>query len=228
MTQALNLMTRFPNLVLLGALILVSGCVDINDAKVQVQHPGEIDPYNQISLDKCPQHTSPHRLFTALTGSNSALAQGGTGVASNQQDFDKMWGYLSSVETGDVTTFSLTQKPVINWGQEIAYYLVVGADSSCQKTKPFGDEMNTDCYSITIPLYRYSEGTNCQPPLYFPVFIYILSAQKNIPINVQWVYPTPVPTATLLPTATPTPAPTATPRPTSLGKATPAPESEDE
>lgn len=223
MIKASNLFTRFLKLALFGGLALFSGCVDINDSKVQILRPTEIDPNHQISLDKCPQHTNPHRLFKALTGSNSVLAQGGTGVALNQLDFDKMWGNLSSVETGNVTTSALTQEPVINWDQQMVYYLVIGTDNSCQKTKPFGDEMNTDCFSITIPLYRYLEGTNCQPPLSFPVFLYIYS-KSNLPINIQWVYPTPIPTAALLPT----PSPTATPTPTSSGKTIPTPESENE
>jgi hypothetical protein len=213
-----NPFTHLRKSILVSGLILApvwfSGCVDINDTRVQVQHPEEVDPYARNVLDKCPQHTNPHRLITALTGATSPLGQSGPQLVSNQVDFDRMWDYLSSVDMGNVTTSSLSQKPVIDWGQDMAYFLVVPLDSSCQKTKPFGDEMNTDCYSITIPLYRYLEGTNCGPPLYYPVFIYIYS-NKSLPMNVQWNYPTPTvtlsPVPTAKPTATATPTPTATP-----------------
>jgi hypothetical protein len=218
-----NPFTHLKKLVLISGLISApvwfSGCVDINDTRVQVQHPEEADPYARNVLDKCPQHTNPHRLFTALTGTNSPLGQSGPQLAGNQADFDRMWTYLSSVDMGDVSISSLTQKPIINWDQDMAYFLVVPIDNNCQKTKPFGDQMNTDCYSITIPLYRYLEGTNCGPPLYYSVFIYIYS-NKSLPMNVLWVYPTPTSSPTLVP------KPTATPK--AIPTATPTPESEDE
>src|SRR5579872_3900865 len=218
MIQPPNPFTHFKKLVLVSGLISAlawfSGCVDINDTRVQVQPPSQADPYARNVLDKCPPHTNPHRLITALTVTNSPLGQNGPQIAANQADFDRMWDYLSSVDMCNVTTSSLTQKPVINWDSDMAYFLVVPIDNNCQKTRPFGDEMNTDCYSITIPLYRYMEGTNCGPPLYYSVFIYIYS-NKSLPMNVLWVYPTPTvtssPMPTVKPTATATPIPTATP-----------------
>ncbi len=218
MIRIQNTFTHLKKLVLVSGLILApawfSGCVDINDTRVQVQHPGEVDPYAHNVVDKCPQHTNPHRLITALIGETSPLGQNGPQLIGNQVDFDGMWNYLSSVDMGNVTTSSLTQKPIINWDSDMAYFLVVPIDSNCQKTLPFGDEMNTDCYTITIPLYRYLEGTDCGPPLYYPVFIYIYS-KISLPMNVLWVYPTPTATPSLMPTlkptATLTPTPTATP-----------------
>src|SRR5258708_13728893 len=122
---------------LLLNLIWFSGCVDINDARVQVQPPGEADIYSRNVLDKCPPHTNPHRLVVAQTGSNSVLAQLGPAVANSQQDFDKYWSYLSALEPGaNIITSSLSQEPLVNWGQETVDFLVIPVNNSSQQTKP--------------------------------------------------------------------------------------------
>jgi hypothetical protein len=198
-------------------LALAAGCVDINDARVQVQAPGQVDPYSRIALDQCTPVVYPHRLIVAKTGSASPLAQVGPQMVYNQLDFDKYWGYVTAQDSDKISTSNLSQVPLVNWDQQWAYFLVVGANNSCEKTKPFGEEMKTDCYTISIPLYRYQEGTDCQPPTSFTVFIYLFP-KTNLPVNFVWVYPTPIPTATPKPTLTSTP--TATP--------TPPPDSEDE
>ncbi len=141
----------------------------------------------------------------------------------SQAEFEKWWVYVSVLDDGRTQTSALSQVPIVDWSQQVAFFNVIPASNSCEKTKPYGDEMTTDCYTITMPIYRYLEGTNCGSPSAFQVFIYIYP-KVNLPVIGQWVYPTPIPTATLLPTATPT----ATPRPTSLEKATPTPESENE
>ena len=204
------------------ALVLLSlafsaGCVDINDTRVQVQRPGDVDIYQRNVLDRCPSHKYPHRLVVAQTGLNSPLAQRGSQIVTTQTDFDQLWAALATVENSNITTTSLTQEPVVNWEQEQALFMVVAVDNSCQKTLPFGDEMTTDCYSITAPLFRYWDGSHCGPPIYYPVFLYIYP-KTGWPVNIQWVVPTPTFTMT------PKPIPTATPRATP----TPEPESEDE
>lgn len=195
---------------LVGCLLFfAAGCVDINDAKVQVQAPAQIDPYNRIALDKCPSHVYPHRLVVAQTGSSSQLVQLGSQMAYNQQDFDKWWSMVSTLGSIDPTTSTPSQQPIVNWDQQGAYFLVIGVGNSCDLTKPMADEMTTDCYSISVNLYRYSEGTNCQPPGNLAVFIYVFP-KSTLPVNVVWFYPTPVPTPTPkpIPTLTPTPTPT--------------------
>ncbi len=197
----------------MGCLLLsAAGCVDINDAKVQVKAPGEVDPYGRNVLDKCPTHIYPHRLIVARTGSSSPLAQIGTQLVSTQQVFDQYWSNVSVNPEDQVSDTPISAQPNVNWDQQYAYFYVVPVSSSCEKTKPMPDGMTTDCYSISIPLYRYIEGTNCQPASNLMVFIYIIS-KVSLPFGVVWYYPTPSPTPTPkpIPTLTPTPAPTSTP-----------------
>ncbi len=198
-------------------VLAASGCVDINDARVQVLAPGQVDPYSRIGLDKCPSHVYPHRLILGQTGSSSPLAQVGPQMINNQRDFDKYWGYVTAIPNDKISTASLSQQPLVNWEQQMVYFIVIATNNTCEKSKPMPDEMTTDCYTVTIPLYRYFEGTDCQPPGFNLVFIYLFP-KTPLPVNFVWFYPTPVPT----PTPKPIPTPTFTPTPT------PLPESEDE
>src|SRR5260221_12407527 len=110
-------MKRFLSILSGIVLMVLAGCVDINDAKVQVQRPGEIDPYKRNVLDKCPPHTNLHRLVMAKTGSNSILAQGGTEIVYTQKDFDQAWSYLSAVDDGNVALSHSSREPVVTWNQ---------------------------------------------------------------------------------------------------------------
>lgn len=203
-------------LILFGA-----GCVDINDAKVQVQAPGEVDPYGRNVLDKCAPHIYPHRLIVAHTGSSSPLAQVGAQLISTQQVFDQYWANVSVNPNDQVSDTPISAQPTVNWDQQLAYFYVVQVNTSCEKSKPMPDGMTTDCYSITIPIFRYLEGNNCQPPSDLLVLIYIIS-KVSLPFGVEWHYATPVPTSTPKPgpTLTPTPIPTATPLPETEGEDT--------
>ncbi|HUO58724.1 MAG TPA: hypothetical protein VMV05_11170 [bacterium] len=206
---------------ILVALAAGAGCVDINDSRVQVQRPGDLEQYQRSLLpeDKCSPHTVPHRLIRAQTTNGSILTQAGAQFVNNQQDFDKWWPVISP-EAGwqnNMSVSSLTGEPVINWDQETAYFVLCPISNSCQKISPDTNEMDTDCFTITVHLREYRETQNCQAPVFYPVFVYIYS-KTNLPVNVVDFYPTPTPTVTFTPTATSTPR----------IRPTPTPESEDE
>ncbi len=208
---------------LVSSLAWFTGCVDINDAKVQVQAPGQIENYSRNVIDKCTPQAYPHRLIVAKTTAASPLAQNGSHEVVTQEEFEKFWNYVSVLDEGKTQISALSQIPIVDWSQQVAFFSVIPATNSCEKTKPYGDEMTTDCYTIKMPIYRYLEGTNCGPPDSLSVFIYIYP-KVNLPVIGEWFYPTLIPTATIPPTATPT----ATSLPVNLGKATPTPESGDE
>ena len=213
---------RRPFLLLLAlAVAAVAGCVDINDSRVQVQRPGDLEQYQRglLPQDKCSPHLFPHRFVRGQTGSGSLLARAGSQFVNSQEDFDKWWKEITAQIGMDnkVALSSLTGEPIVNWSQETAFFLLVPISTTCQKIDPDTDEMVTDCFTITVKL-REERGTqNCQPPVFYPVFIYLYS-KTNLPFNVVDFYPTPTPT----PVSTLRVTPTATPRPT------PTPESEDE
>lgn len=191
-------------------LLILTGCVDINDPNVHVQQPGQVEQYQRSPLDKCQPHIYPHRLIKGQVALGSALLQMGSPISANDQPtFDLCWNYVSpQLDENKVPSFSL--KPVVNWDQESAYFYVATLDNDCQKAEPYGDEMTTDCFNITILVYRTSDGKDCQPIASYPVFIYIYP-KTTWPIGVQNIYPTatftPAPTATATATPTPTPAP---------------------
>ena len=190
----------------------IGGCVSINDNTVQVTPPGQADQYQRNVLDKCPPHINPHRLILAQIVTGSSLVTTGSQVVTNQQDFDNWWSQMApQVTSNNIPTYSLSQAPMIDWTQQQVYFLMVPIDTTCQKTVPYGDEMISDCYDITVPLYRTTETQNCVPAGYYPVFVFIY-AKTNLPLSIQWINPTPTPTTSPLPTSTSTPTPTATPQ----------------
>jgi hypothetical protein len=197
--------------VLAMAFLLSAGCVSIYDSKVDVQPPGQVEQYNRSTIDQCTPHVYPHRLIQATTGMAYPYLQTGGGLVNDQVQFDQWWAGLS-LQLDQDKVVSTNLKPVIDWTQQTAYFIPVQIGSPCQKVKPFGDEMTTDCYNITIPIYTWMEGENCQQPITsYPVFIYIYPKANNQPVGIQWIHPTPTPTfsptraATATPTATPTP-----------------------
>ena len=158
---------------LVSSLAWFTGCVDINDAKVQVQAPRQIENYSRNVIDKCTPQAYPHRLILGHTGNASPLVQLGSHEMDSQAEFEKWWVYVSVLDDGRTQTSALSQVPIVDWSQQVAFFNVIPASNSCEKTKPYGDEMTTDCYTITMPIYRYLEGTNCGSPSAFQVFIYI-------------------------------------------------------
>jgi hypothetical protein len=197
-------------LFLLGVL-WQAGCVDISDTKVQVQAPGQVDTYDRSFITQCTPHVMPHRLIRATIGEASPYFHTSGALVSDQADFDLWWSALTvQLDQNKVVTDNL--KPVIDWTNQIANIVVVPLTGPCQKTKPFGDEMTTDCYNVTIPIYIWNEGQDCSSDVpSYPVYIYIYPI-VNLPVNVQWVQPTP--TLTLVPSPTPTSTPSPTPSPT--------------
>jgi hypothetical protein len=181
-----------------------------------MKYPSPVEDRNRSPLDKCPPHTFPHSLILAQAQAGSPLSREGPQNSGNQQSFDYWWGYVSpQLDLNHVPTYSL--KPIIDWDKEDATFLPIGIDSSCWKAEPYGEEMTTDCYVVTLPIYLSREGEDCRPPANYPVFIYI-HPKTNLPFDQQFIYPTP--TSTVEPVMTPTPLPVPTP--------TPEPESGDE
>lgn len=201
-------------LTLALAFAAAAGCVSIDDPNVRVVKPGEVDPYPRNVLDKCPPHTYPHRLIYAQAGNGSILTRQGQSAASTQADFDLYWSSITPMldpKNIDINTNANTStKPVINFDREMALFVPLPPENSCQKFKPIGDEMVTDCYTITIPIFWYREGQDCQPVSAIPVFLYIFP-RANWPVNVHLEQATATPTATpsvvFAPTRTPTPTP---------------------
>lgn len=191
--------------------MVMVGCVSIHDT-IPIEYPSPVDQYNRNTLDKCTPHVNPHRLILAQEGLGSYLvSHGGNQIVNNQQDFDLLWNSVSpQLDPNNVPSSSL--EPIIDWDHESAYFLTVPRDQTCQKAKPFGDEMVSDCYSVSLIIFRYNEGS-CEQAVNYPVFIYIY-AKTNLPVGIQWVYPTSVPTATAVPAppARPTMTPTPTPK----------------
>ncbi len=183
-------------------VILISGCVDINDAKVQVRAPGEMDPYARNVLDKCALHTNPHQVIRGEIIAGSSLIQGSGVFVYNQQDFDYFWGNLSSLKAVNVSAEGVL-KPVVDWAHSSAYFLLLPLSNSCE-TVDFLD-MTTDCYDIFCVLDKKVEGTNCQPRSTNPVFV-IIYPKTTLPVGLQWVASaTPTPAAVITPTLTPAP-----------------------
>lgn len=200
-------------IVLMGCLclsfvFLFSGCVDINDAKVQVHAPGEADPYSRNVLDKCPPHTYPHQLIQGEISAGATLIQGSGVIVNNQQDFDFYWGNLSSLKAENPSPDGVV-KPVVDWAHNSAHFLVIPLNNSCEKLELLG--MTTDCYDIFFRFNRKVEGTDCQPRASNPAYVFIYP-KATLPISLQWVVAdTPTPTVAM--TATPAFAPTLTPVP---------------
>jgi hypothetical protein len=199
-----------------GALFMaVAGCVPISQ-NVSVQYPSPIDPSNN-TLYKCTPQAYPHRLIITRISAGSPLLQTDGGAVNDQVNFDRDWSQLSP-DFDEKNTSADTLAPVINWEQETANFMPVFLDNSCEKAKPYGDQMTTDCYTVAAPILRYTEGGNCQHTVTtYPVFVYIYP-KTGMPVSRTWVYFTPTPT--LLPTVTATPK--------AIPTATPTPESEEE
>jgi hypothetical protein len=154
----------------------------------------------------------------AQTGNSSILTRQGQSAAINQAQFDDYWSTITPILDPNSLT-NTTAKPVVNFDREIALFAVMTSADTCTTYKPFGDEMSTDCYNITISILWTQEGQNCQPMNVIPVFLYIYP-KTEWPVAVQMVHFTPTPT--LVPTVVLKPTPTATIAPT------PIPEDEEE
>ena len=193
-------------------LLLMAGCVSIYDSKVNVTPPGQVESYNRSVIEQCTPHVYPHRLILATTGMAYPYLSTGGGLVNDQTNFDLWWTGLSvQLDQNKVVTDNL--KPVIDWTRETAYFIPVQLNGPCQKVKPYGDEMITDCYNISIPIYTWQEGENCQQAITnYPVYLYIYPNATNQPVGVTWIHPSPTPTFSPTPTATS--KPTATPTPT--------------
>ena len=146
----------------------------------------------------------------------SPLLREGGQNAGNQRDFDYWWGFISPQLNADNTP-SYSLKPVIDWDTETASFIPLGIDTTCRRIKPYGEGLVTNCYTVTVLLYSYTEGGDCQTPVNYPVFIYI-HAKTNLPFEIRYFYPTPTPPA----------EPAATPDPSSAPATAPTPESGDE
>ena len=167
--------------IILLVFSLTAGCVSIYDSKVQVQHPSEVDPYQRNLVDKCDPHVYPNRLISAEMGMGTTLIQGSTTV-QDQNTFDQYWNSISpSQDENSVPSYSL--KPVIDWDHQVVYFLPVGLTNTCEKVRPLAIE--TDCYNITVTLYKYVEGQNCSPRTTSPVFVYICP-KSDWPLQTQW------------------------------------------
>jgi len=192
----------------LGLVILGVGCVSLdNPNNVQVVPPSTADAYSRNQLDKCAPHVYPHRLIYGATGIGSTLMQQGAAIVNTQADFDNYWNSMTATfDSNKVPTNGL--KPTVNFDQESVYFLPISISNSCQRFEPYGDQLTTDCYNISIVMYRYTATDNCQAVNEIPVFVYIYP-KTTWPIGMQWIDPTPVPTVAAV--MTPTPATTATP-----------------
>jgi hypothetical protein len=196
-----------------GIFLLVSGCVSIDDPNVHVVRPSETDIYQRNVLNKCPPHTYPHRLVMAQAGNSSILTRQGQSAALSQAQFDDYWNTLTPILDPN-SAINSAAKPVVNFDREIALFIPMMSANSCTTYQPFGDEMSTDCYNITISIFWKQEGQDCQTLSAIPVFLYIYP-KTEWPVIVQMVHstptPTPVPTVVLKPTPTATIVPTPTP-----------------
>jgi hypothetical protein len=165
-----------------GLFILETGCVSIYD-NVNVQKPETVDQYQRNILDKCLPHTLPHRVILAQMPSVNPPVLGGGPDVNDQQGFDDLWNKIQPVQdlSGDVTSFGL--KPLVSWGVQTAHFLPILTGNSCEKIKPLA--METDCYTINIVLYKYTEGKNCSDPTSFPVLIYIYP-KTPLPMAIKW------------------------------------------
>ncbi len=196
-------------------LAVLGGCVPLSQ-EVPIYYPEPVGQNSASPLDKCPLHVYPHRLILAQAADGSPLVRAGWQLVGNQKDFDYWWGFIApQLDEKNVPSGSL--KPVVDWDRQVASFVPISADTTCEKARPYGSEMTTDCLAIQIPIYRYYEGGDCKPPSQFQVFVYI-HPRSPLPLTFQWIYPT----------ATPTPFPTATETPTPTPFPTPTPESEDE
>jgi hypothetical protein len=210
MNEDVAMISRAKIFLPLVVLILAgAGCVRLRD-NLQVSAPNQVDLYQRNVLDKCEPHVYPHRLILAQAGTGSQLLQVGGQMVNNQIDFDRWWN--SVTPQLDATNSSIDAlKPTVNWELQQVFFLPISVSSSCHKVRSYGDEMTTDCYSITVPIIQSFEGQNCQPALSHPVLIYIFP-KTTLPVTAQWVTPTPTPgpVATAVPPPTPTPIPAGT------------------
>ncbi|HVZ79849.1 MAG TPA: hypothetical protein VHE12_03510 [bacterium] len=175
-------------------LLSLAGCVSIYDSKVQVERPAAVESYNNRSpLDRCAPHVYPHRLIQATAGGGYPYLNAGGALIDTQEQFDQWWAGLSvQLDQDKVVTDNL--KPLIDWSKQSVYMIPLTLNP-CEKVKPFGDGMSTDCYTITIPIYRWTDEENCQKnSANIPVFIYIYPKAVGQPVSMEWHYPTPTPT----------------------------------
>ena len=201
----------------LGALVLVwAGCVSI-DQNVPVYAPGQVEDRGRSPLDVCDPHSLPHRLIRATANMPSSITAMGSAQVNDQAGFDFWWNQVNA-QLDPKMALANNGEPLIDWGNQTALFEVMPVNNTCQQAMSYGDEMNTDCFTITILDYIETDGPPCdpQPLTQVPVFIYIYP-NTNLPVAFKWITPTPQPSPTFTPTttvtATPTVTPTATPTP---------------
>lgn len=207
----------------LGAAVLVwAGCVSI-DQNVPVYAPGQVEPYGRSPLDVCEPHSLPHRLIQATTSMPSSMTAVGSALVNNQAGFDIWWGMINP-QLDPTMALTSNGEPLIDWATQTVYFVVLPVTNTCQKAWPYGDGMNTDCYTITVSDYIDTEGPPCDPqtPAQVPVYVYIYP-NTNLPLVFKWITPTPMPSPPPGPAATETPTPTVTPTATPTATPTPLP-----
>jgi hypothetical protein len=199
-------------LSLAAVLVIWAGCVPISQ-NVPVYAPGQVEDRGRSPLDVCQPHSLPHRLILATAGVPSPMTNAGSAQVNDQAGFDYWWGQVNAQLDPGVAVNSKGE-PLIDWTNQTAYFAVMPVNNACQKVWPYGDEMNTDCYTISVLMYIDSAGPPCdpQPLTQVPVFIYIYPT-TNLPLSFKAITPTPMPSPTGTPTATVTATPTVTPTP---------------
>ncbi len=203
-------------LTLLGAGLLAwSGCVSI-DQNVPVYAPGQVEQLGRSPLDVCEPHTLPHKLIQATTSMSSSLLTSGNVRVSDQATFDIWWSQVNATLDPKIPVAS-NGEPLVDWNTQVAWFTVLPLINTCQHISPYGQEVTTDCYTISFWLYSETDGPPCDPQslVQQPVYIYIYP-NINLPGGFKYVTPTPQdsPTATATATDTPTPTPTPTVTPT--------------
>ena len=200
--------------LVLGVVLLTwVGCVPL-DQNVPVYAPGQVEDRGRSPLDTCEPHSLPHRLIRATASMPSSILTNGSAQVNDQAGFDYWWSQINA-QLDPQMALTSNGEPLIDWGRQTALFAVMQVNNSCQRATPYGDEMNTDCYTITVLNYIETDGPPCDPHALtqFPVFVYIYP-NSNLPVSFKWITPTPQPTATFTATATVTATPTVTPTPT--------------
>ncbi len=183
---------KFLALFSVVSLTTLFGCVSINDNTVQVRPPERVDIYQRNVLDKCTPHLLPSRIIQGTLSAASTLLQGGGADVNSQKDFDFFWANITPDLTDGPVTGDL--KPSVNWDVQTVRFFCVPTSNTCEKVQAYG--METDCYQITLPFYKYVDGKNCSTaPSSYPVFVYIYP-KGNLPLGPRFMtspYLTPTP-----------------------------------
>jgi hypothetical protein len=143
----------------------------------------------------------------------SSILTSGNVLVSDQATFDFWWPQVNATLDPQIPIAS-NGEPLIDWKTQVAWFTILPVDNTCQHVSPYGQEVTTDCYTISFWLSMQTDGPPCQPQslVQQPVYIYIYP-NINLPGGFKWITPTPQdsPTATATTIATDTPTPTVTP-----------------